>query len=307
MALILFLPFGPFGGDDDPTVPTPSSTLPSILNPDDGEQSDAEATSQAQQPVAGENQPIVCIDPGHGGWDMGWERQDTSDPPYGPPSVNEAGINLGMAWMLKTELEANGIFVVMTRESGEAVNTFDEDVNGDGQRRIEADEGENAEQMGERDELQARINACNEAEADLLISVHINGYDDRSVRGYEVIYTAEREFGEQNNELATLIYRQLDTALRDTDMGGLGRGPKPDTDSDVPRHEFGSAEHYLILGPEVPASNITPSEMPGVIVEPAFLSNDDDAAWIVQQSNQQLVVDAYARGILDYLERHPPS
>jgi len=307
MAVIAFLPFGPFGGDDEPATPTPSAPLPSILEPDDGEQSDAEATSEAQQPVAGENQFIVCIDPGHGGWDPGWERLDTSDPAYQPPSVTEAELNLGMAWMLKAELEANGIFVVMTRESGASVNTFDEDINGDGQTRLQVDEGENAEQAGDRDELQARINVCNEAGADILISLHINGFDDRSARGYEVIYTAEREFGAQNEELATLIYRQMDTFLRDTDMGGTGRGWKPDTESEVVRHDFGTADHYLMTGPAVESISITPSEMPGVIVEAAFLSNDADAAWIVRPENQQLVVDAYTRGILDYLDRHPPG
>jgi N-acetylmuramoyl-L-alanine amidase len=45
--------------------------------------------------------------------------------------------------------------------------------------------------------------------------------------------------------------------------------------------------------------------MPGIIVEGVFLSNDEDARFIIQPANQRLVVEAYARGILDYFERHP--
>ena len=229
MALIAFLPFGPFAGEDDPTVPTPSATLPSILNPETDAQDGGNATEEADQPVASAGQPVVCIDPGHGGWDSGWNRTNEGDNPYGPPNVTESELNLGMAYMLKESLEAEGIFVVMTRPSGAAVNTFDEDINDDGDTRLDA---ENTEQAGDRDELQARINVCNEADADILISVHINGFDDRSVNGYEIIYTAERDFGEQNEELATVIYRQLDQAMREASAPGLGRGAKRDTESE---------------------------------------------------------------------------
>jgi N-acetylmuramoyl-L-alanine amidase len=307
MALVAFLPFGPFGGEDEPAVPTPSATLPSILDTDaGGDDGDADSgdAPEAEQPQAGEGQAVVCIDPGHGGWDTGWNRTDQGNDPYSSPIVTEAEINLGMAYMLKADLEAEGMFVVLTRPSGAAVNLFDEDINSDGETRLNA---ENTEQAGDRDELQARINVCNEANADILISLHINGFDDREVRGYEIFYTAERDFGDQNAELSTLVYRQLDTALRDTEMSGLGRGANPDSDVDVVRHEFGTADNYIMTGPAVEAASIDPSLMPGTIVEAAFLSNDQDAAWIVQPDSQRLVVRAYRDGIMDYFERYPPE
>jgi len=308
MALVAFLPFGPFGDEDERTVPTPSATLPSILDANDGEDNgaDADPADAVEQPQAGEGQAVVCIDPGHGGWDTGWNRtdQDEGEGPYSSPIVTEAQINLGMAYMLKAELEAEGMFVVLTRPSGAAVNMFEDDVNGDGETRLDA---ENTKQAGDRDELQARINVCNEAEADLLISVHINGFDDRDTRGYEIFYTAERDFGEQNELLATLLYRQLDQTLRDTDMGGTGRGADPDNQADNVQHDSGTAEHYIMTGPAFEEGSIEPSEMPGVIVEAAFLSNDQDAVWIVQPNNQRIVVSAYVDGILDYFGEHPPA
>ncbi|MGI8963528.1 MAG: N-acetylmuramoyl-L-alanine amidase family protein, partial [Thermomicrobiales bacterium] len=229
---------------------------------------------------------------------------DQGDNPYSPPIVTESELNLGMAYMLKAELEAQGIFVVLTRPSGAAANRFDEDINGDDETRLNA---ENPEQAGDRDELQARINVCNEAGADVLISVHINGFDDVSANGYEVIYTAEREFGERNEEFATLVYRRLDQAMRNAEHPGQPRGTRPDTDIDNEHFEFGSGDHFLMTGPAAEDASIVPSEMPGVIVEPGFLSNDADAIWLVQPGNQQIVVEAYALGIVDYLDRHPPG
>lgn len=308
MALVAFLPFGPLGGDDEPAIPTSSAILPTLAPVSSGGvASDAPETDDAvAQPAASAGQVIVCIDPGHGGWDTGWNRtdQDEGEGPYSSPIVTEAEINLGMAYMLKEQLEAEGMFVVLTRPSGAAVNMYDQDVNGDGETRLDA---ENTEQAGDRDELQARIYACNEANADVLISLHINGYDDPAANGYEVLYTAERDFGSQNEELANLVYRRMDSALRDTDMGGKGRGAIPDTELDNQRHEFGTAQHLIITGPAFEEGSIDPSLMPGLIVEAAFLSNDQDAAWIVQPDNQRLVIQAYRDGIMDYFERYPPG
>jgi len=199
-------------------------------------------------------------------------------------------------------------FVVMTRESGSSVNPFLEDINQDGQSaNSNVLEGEVVEQVRARDEFQARINACNEANADVLISLHINGVTDRDARGYEVIYTAEREFGERNESLATLIYRQMDAAMRDTEMGGLGRGAIRDTSVNSEHEDSGFSEHLIMTGPAFEEGSIDPSLMPGVVIECAFLSNDQDAAWLVQPDNQRLLVDAYADGIVEYFERYPPS
>jgi N-acetylmuramoyl-L-alanine amidase len=309
MIALAFTPLGPFGNDGDPETParpTPNPSLPSIF---DTEEADDPSQTGVDDPdeVAQTGQPIVCIDAGHGGWDTGWNRTDQEGQetgPYGPPIVTEAEINLGMAYMLKAELEDLGYFVVMTRPGGASVNLFEQDVNGDGQTRLDA---ENTEQAGARDELQARINVCNEAGADILISLHIDGFDDPSARGFQVIYTAEREFGEQNALLATLISRQMTAASVGTDMENTDRGARPDTDMEIVRYEFGTSQHYLITGPAVPDINITPSEMPGVIIEGAFLSNDLDAIWMSQPNNQRLWAEAYALGIQDYFEQYPPE
>jgi len=308
MGLVAFLPFGPLAGNRDDQSPTPSSPLASISTPTGS----GAVTPTAVPTVAlvADNQRVVCIDPGHGGWDTGWPRSDQAKPPYDPPFVTEAELNLGMSHMLKEELERNDVTVVMTRVSGGAVNALEEDINGDGQTRRTVDDPRQAEQAGDRDELQARINVCNESGADVMISVHLNGFDDRSVRGYEIYYTAApyRPFGDLNEELARLTYRELDTAMRNSEYGGgYGRDALDDTKLDSVQHDFGTEEHLIMTGPEVTTATyrITPTNMPGIIVEGAFLSNDEDSRFIIQPENQQLMANAYARGILQYFENHP--
>jgi N-acetylmuramoyl-L-alanine amidase len=311
MAIVAFLPFGPFGGnDDDQIVPTSSANVSSILGTSTPSTASAQATEGAGSAPPPDNERVVCIDAGHGGWDTGFVRSTSEDPPYSSPTFNEAELNLGMAMMLRDELEENGITVVMTRVTGGAVNIFDQDINEDGQTRVNVAEEGPAEQAGDRDELQARINICNEANADVLISVHLNGFDDRTVRGYEVIYTAApaREDGAQNERLARAVYRRLDSAMRESSYGGgLGRDAVPDTEVDSVQHEFGTEEHYIMTGPGVNNAEytITPSEMPGIIVEGLFISNDQDAAFVADPANQRLMVDAYAQGIIDYFEQFP--
>lgn len=307
MGLAAFLPFSPLGGDDDGRPPTPSAPLAGISTPTgpDGETPTPEPTV----PLVADNERVVCIDPGHGGWDTGWPRTDQIDPPYDPPFVTEAELNLGIAFMLKEELEANDVTVIMTRVSGGAVNALEADVNGDGVTRRDFEDDAQAEQAGDRDELQARINICNESGADVLISVHLNGFDDRSVDGYEIYYTAApyRPFGNLNAELATLVYRELDSTLRESDYNGFGRGANDDTKLDSEQHDLGTEEHLIMTGPEVNTApyRITPTNMPGIIVEGVFLSNDEDSRFIIQPANQRLMAGAYARGILEYFERHP--
>lgn len=301
MGALLFTPLGPFGNENEPIRPTPSSTLPSIPGLETGDDTEAPVDDG---PQAEAGQPIVCIDPGHGGWDTGWNRTEFGDNAYSPPIVTEAQLNLGVAYMLKEELEDLGYFVVLTRPGGAAVNPFDQDVNGDGQTRSDA---ENPEQAGDRDELQARINICNDAEADVLISIHVDGFDDGGIRGFHVFYTAEREFGEQNALLATLVYREMDAAYQGTDMEGLGLGARPDTDINSVQYESGTAEHFIMTGPAVEFASITPSQMPGIIVEAGYLSNDGDAVFLVQPDNQRLIAQAYAAGIEAYFAQYPPE
>lgn len=298
---MLFLPFSPLVDDD----PDPTPTAPVV----------AQATEIATQPATGEETPVptnepaetvesdflVCIDPGHGGWDFGRERMDMAV--FGPPWFHESEVTLSLAFFLRDELESRNIAVVMTRETGGAVNWRNEDVNGDGRILTDSTQGRID---GQRDELQARINICNEAGADILISIHLNGHDDQSVNGYEIWYNSQRDFTEQNRDLAAFIHREMTVAFTDLDYVTSNRGYKDDIDLSADTHEYGSEQFLLMIGPALqrPEYTLTPSAMPGVIIEAVFVSNTNDANFILNPANQKRLVVGWADGIELYRERH---
>src|SRR5829696_3577562 len=246
--------------------------------------------------------PIVCLDPGHGGADRGFTRLDAN----GVPVMEEEPLDLAQAWDLQARLKQRSYQVVMTRETDAAVNSDGADVNGDG--RTAAHDRPGSERNKTLDELQARINVCNAAQADLLMSMHVNGYSNGTPRGYETWFTRERSFGDRNAAFATLAYAHLKEQL-----GKIGyvlpteeeRGVLPDTTADVQR-EHPLFKHFIMTGPEVPGV-VTPSVMPGAIVEALFISNDGDAAVLASPEGEQAIVTAYENAIVEYFERYPPE
>ena len=259
-------------------------------------------TSASTTPPAAADRPVVCIDPGHGGPDdLGRVAPEGS--PYYP--ATEAMLVLEHAWDLEAQLEQLGIDAVLTRNDNVPVNAAGLDVNGDG-RTIRDDTRERS--YGVLDELQARINICNEAGADLLISLHVNGFDRPQSRGYETWYTQERAFGDQSYRFATLVYRNLKEEL-----AAIGyvlpeaeeRGVKRDTAIDDQR-ERASFRHLVMTGPAV-EGKIEASQMPGALVEALFLTNDGDAAVLTSPAGRNAVVTAYKRAIVAYFEEFPPQ
>jgi N-acetylmuramoyl-L-alanine amidase len=210
------------------------------------------------------------------------------------------------AWDLEARLRQRGYEVVMTRETDAAVNLDGSDVNGDG--RTAAHDPPRSYRNKNLDELQARINICNEAGADLLVSMHVNGYSNGNPRGYETWFTRERSFGDRNAVFATLAYAHLKEQL-----GYIGyvlpaedeRGVLPDTTADQQK-EYSLFRHFIMTGPEVPGV-IEPSEMPGATVEALFVSNDGDAAVLSDPGGRNAIVTAYENAIVEYFERYPPE
>ncbi len=306
MAVVAFLPFGPLGGGGDSPTPTPTVDAP-IISPNGTFA--ANGTPQAKVTAPSDKNTVVCIDPGHGGYDYGFQRM-WLDSTAQAPVLNESELNLGMAYMLKERLESEGITVVMTRTGGEAVNIYGADVNDDGKTIFDGGSEAARRQNGDWDELQARITVCNTANADILVSIHINGAQGiPEARGYEVLYTAypTRPFGDLSAALANDVYRQISTGMTDAGYTGTGRNVKTDDDLKAEKYSYGSADHLLLTGPAVDKGGrkLVPSNMPAIVCEPVFLSNPEDANFIADPKNQKMLVDAYADGILDYFAKNP--
>lgn len=103
----------------------------------------------------------ICIDPGHGGADVG------AIATLGGKTYYEKDINMSIAKPLVEMLKVSGAKVIMTHET-------DKDVYG-----AYADDIK---------ELQARCNIGNKAGADIFVSIHIDSFSNNAVDGTTVYY-----------------------------------------------------------------------------------------------------------------------
>lgn len=241
---------------------------------------------------------VICLDPGHGGWDRGFSR--TAD--GAAPAMEEQTYNLRFALALRDRLTARGFRVVMTRTSDVAVNAGGGDVNGDSLTYDywKTRDPAKAARVRQIDELQARINICNAASAELLVSLHINGYDDPNADGYETWWSSSRPFGDSSRRFAQIAFEELGAQTKAAGYAAHPRGVNDDKTADAPTGK-GIFDHYVMIGPTQPGE-ITASAMPGAIVEALFISNGADAAFLASDGGGSAIVTAYELAIKRYFD-----
>lgn len=142
-------------------------------------------------------------------------------------------------------------------------------------------------------ETQARVDAANAAEADIILSIHFNGSSDHSLAGTETYFNPDRVFGAVSYGLAHFVHDAVVRGLDEVGHGAPDRGIR--NDSDV----GGDPEnaHSFLLGTNM---SFRPSQMPGIISEALFLSNAEDAAAIADEQTRQRLAQAYREGIDAY-------
>lgn len=270
-------------------TPLPTATMtPQPPTPTPTPRPEPPTPTPAPVPVEGvdelyaqDGRNIVCLDPGHGGEDLGNVRVEN-----GRIILQEKDFVLDHSLLLAERLREDGFEVVLTRETDTEVNPSNEDVNGDG---VVADEGGPA-RTDQLDDLQARVNICNLAAADLLVSVHYNGAENEFLSGYEVWFNDERPFSGRSEAFATFMHESLGNAYANAGYDAVDRGI--------------GIEDHVVTGPERPGELI-PSEMPGAVVEGLFLSNEEDAEFIQSDSAEETLVGAYEEAINRYFGVYP--
>lgn len=269
-------------------MPTPIPPTATAVPPTPTPLPEAPTPTPAPVPVAGvdelyaqDGRNIVCLDPGHGGEDLGNVRLEN-----GRIALQEKDFTLEHALLLAERLREDGFEVVLTRETDTEVNPANEDVNGDG---ITADPDGPA-LTDQLDDLQARVNICNLAAADILISIHYNGAENEFLAGYEVWYNADRPFSGRSETFATMMHQALADAYAEADYDANDRGI--------------GLEDHAVTGPERPGKLI-PSEMPGAVIEGIFLSNEEDAEFMRSEGSAETLVGAYETAIQQYFGVYP--
>ena len=232
-------------------------------------------------PSGGRSGPTVFIDPGHGGLDPGVVTV------VGGRQVLEKHLTLAIANRLAALLRADGYRVVISRTGDTSVARLS--VN-------DSVAGALTASAVHRD-LVTRAACANAANASVLVSIHFDAFDDPSVGGTETFYDAARPFASKSKRLAA--------ALQSAVVGSVGsqdRGLFTDDQLAAPTlTPSGRAYGHLIeLGPAIKGWVDRPSQMPGVLIEPLFLTNPDEAKFASDPAGQQRIAAGLASGLKDY-------
>ena len=188
----------------------------------------------------------VVIDAGHGGEDPG---------KVGVGGTPEKDLNLSVAKQLAILLEQADVKVVMTRNGDEGL--YEPGTTG---KKVQ--------------DMKRRVAIMDEANPDLVVSIHQNSYSDSRAHGAQVFYYSSSEEGKK---LASLIQKRL--------VEGL--------DPENRRLEKENDSYYLLKK----------ARSPIVIVECGFLSNREEEQLLCDPVYQQKAVWQIHMGILQYLNQ----
>ena len=222
----------------------------------------------------------VFIDAGHGGPDPGGVGVTLAG-----HQVAEATENLSIALAALPLLRAAGYRVVLDRTTaGPVARPLAGDLSG----------GIYTAQGDHRD-LIARAVCANLAVAKILIGLYLNASDSPSLGGGLTLYDAARPFWPASRRLARLVQRDVLAALH---AGGWDV-PDDGVHDDSGYGSFVTSAdqaygHLLILGPPKAGYLDTPSEMPGALTEPLFVTDPAEASIAASAAGQH----AIARGLL---------
>jgi len=235
----------------------------------------------AYPPTSGQAGKTVFIDPGHGGPDPGVVGIAAGH------QVAEKDATLAVATRLSDLLRADGYRVVLARTTDSSVVKL---------ASAELDGGTMTAD-GVRHDLETRIACANAADASVLVSIHFDGFNDPSVGGTETFYDSQRPFAGSSKRLAQDLQAALVSGLGSTDRGVWTDdqvGPALTTAG----NNYG---HLILLGPPQAGYVDQPSQMPGALVEPLFVTDPADAAVLSDAGGQQRIAKALEAGIQKYL------
>lgn len=185
---------------------------------------------------------IIMVDAGHGGRDSGTYYGD----------ILEKDINLEIAKELEKELTKYGAIVYMTRKRDVDLSSIYDSAK-------------------KRGDLYRRLLLIKEKKCDLYISIHINWYDDNTLRGAEVLYNS---INKENKVLAQSIMNRF----------------KKELDSN---RNIKTTDLYMYRN----------TTTPGVLVECGYLSNPTERKLLQKEEYQKCLAKTITKGIIDFMKK----
>jgi len=216
----------------------------------------------------------IVLDPGHG-------AQDTGARAFG---LNEKDLVLQIAKRVRDKLRANGITVIMTRETDRFIP------------------------------LPGRAKIANQSDADLFISIHANASTSRDPYGFEVYYLSEAL---DDNTRAVQILENASLQYEE-DVVFPNKNTRDPTvwDLVLTENRKESSELAKAIIKNVHASRLTPTrgvkvarfhvlkwtDKPAILIETGFVTNPNEARKLANSNYQDQLATQITRGILEYKE-----
>ncbi len=190
----------------------------------------------------------IVIDAGHGEPDGGAISKS---------GVKESELNLQIAQKVASKLRDNNFEVIMTRENESNIAP-------------ESEQTQSIRQIKTSD-LNNRVKIANESGASILVSIHMNNFEDSKYRGWQTFYSKNSEDGKK---LAENIQKSISECI-----------------------EYENKRTALkIEGIKI----IDKSAIPAVIVECGFLSNEEECTLLQDNSYQEKLAEGIKNGIIKY-------
>ena len=253
----------------------------------------------ALSPTRGDNHRTVFLDAGHGGVDPGGVGTTQSG-----QGVDESTVNLAIELDAAGLLRAQGYRVVVSRTSDTTVV-----------RLTPADlSGQYLSVLGVHNDVAARDVCANLAHADALVGIYMDAGASSSNAGSITLYDTARPFAAANQRLATLLQRDLvsamdaqgwqipdDGVLPDSGYGSSVGGPSAGSLAAL----AASYDHLMLIGPPLAGFLTTPSQMPGAVIEPLYLTDPFEGSIAANPADQQIIAHGIATAVEQYLAPVP--
>lgn len=188
----------------------------------------------------------IGVDAGHGGYDGGCLGRNTL----------EKEVNLHVALCLRKVLEERGATVVMTRTTDMAL--VDESVT----------------TQKKRTELNNRLQLLEKGRAEVLLSIHMNYYEDSRVHGAQVFFR-------EGNEKGRLLSGKIRESMQQSGITLHGQN--------------------ALVGDFYMLSTLDEA----VLIECGFLSNEQEEKLLSQAAYQEKLSLSIAKGVEAYLAQTP--